>query len=832
VIGPFCESLDPSLAFIAYKKGAGSCDNDLIKICMPHGLFRDLAKYLVERQDLDLWAKVLGRKEEGENEREEVKEDPQQRQLIDQIVEWALPESTSADEVSCTVKAFMAADLPGELIVLLERIVLQGSDFSDNKNLQNLLILTAIRADATRVHTYIDELDNFDAKEIALICVSDNHMLFEEAFNIYVKFAKPELTVDREEQTELQVLAVGVLVDFIKDLERAKGYATQCDQKPVWSKLGKAQLEAKMTGECIESFIHAQDPSEYVQVCSDANDAEIWTELIPFLKMCRKTLQENLLDTELIYAYARTNALGEMESFVNGPNVANIQTIGDRCFSEGLYNAAKILFKNINNNSKLALCHINLEEYREAVSAAQKANNVSTWKQVCFACLRAQEFRLAAICGLEVIKYPDHVDEVVAYYSDLGYFTQLVSLFEQGLGLEDAHIGIFTELGILYTKHVPEKVMEHCKVFFNKLNVSKVVKACERARLFSPAVYLYMTDKQYDNAVKVMMERAPAFSNELFLDSVVKVRNSEVLYKAIGFYLQMHPTRFTRLMEVIEALVDHSRVVNQLRRTGDWALKIGQAYMKSVQKNNLSTVNEALNELYLEDEDYESLRQSIDDFNNFNMIALATKLATHELLEFRRISAYVYRCNKKWSKSIELSKNDRMYKDAIDTANESGDAEIIENLLRFFCGKDEKESFCATLYTCYAHVSPDIPLELGWINGYENFVVPFFIQNFRQTHLRLKELEQRTAPPKEEETAQDNIAATYGNLGGLNPGMLMIENGGMGMGGYPMSPVGGIDMSGFNVNQGNPGMMPDMSGMGPPGGMPLPPHGMLPPHMQ
>lgn len=832
VIGPFCESLDPSLAFIAYKKGAGSCDNDLIKICMSHGLFRDLAKYLVERQDLDLWAKVLGRKEEGENEREEVKEDPQQRQLIDQIVEWALPESTSADEVSCTVKAFMAADLPGELIVLLERIVLQGSDFSDNKNLQNLLILTAIRADATRVHTYIDELDNFDAKEIALICVSDNHMLFEEAFNIYVKFAKPELTVDREEQTELQVLAVGVLVDFIKDLERAKGYATQCDQKPVWSKLGKAQLEAKMTGECIESFIHAQDPSEYVQVCSDANDAEIWTELIPFLKMCRKTLQENLLDTELIYAYARTNALGEMESFVNGPNVANIQTIGDRCFSEGLYNAAKILFKNINNNSKLALCHINLEEYREAVSAAQKANNVSTWKQVCFACLRAQEFRLAAICGLEVIKYPDHVDEVVAYYSDLGYFTQLVSLFEQGLGLEDAHIGIFTELGILYTKHVPEKVMEHCKVFFNKLNVSKVVKACERARLFSPAVYLYMTDKQYDNAVKVMMERAPAFSNELFLDSVVKVRNSEVLYKAIGFYLQMHPTRFTRLMEVIEALVDHSRVVNQLRRTGDWALKIGQAYMKSVQKNNLSTVNEALNELYLEDEDYESLRQSIDDFNNFNMIALATKLATHELLEFRRISAYVYRCNKKWSKSIELSKNDRMYKDAIDTANESGDAEIIENLLRFFCGKDEKESFCATLYTCYAHVSPDIPLELGWINGYENFVVPFFIQNFRQTHLRLKELEQRTAPPKEEETAQDNIAATYGNLGGLNPGMLMIENGGMGMGGYPMSPVGGIDMSGFNVNQGNPGMMPDMSGMGPPGGMPLPPHGMLPPHMQ
>merc|ERR1719199_827568 len=512
VLGPYCESLDPSLAFVAYKKGAGECDDELIAISNNHGLYRDLAKYLVERQDLDLWAKVLNKKEGEETE------DPNRRQLIDQIVEWALPESTSADEVSVTVKAFMAADLPGELITLLERIILQGSDFSDNKNLQNLLILTAIRADTTRVASYIDQLDK------------------------------------------------------------------------------------KCAGDAIESFINAEDPSEYVLVCAESSEAEIWDELIPYLKMARKSLQENLLDTELIYAYAKTNNLTEMEQFVNGPNVANIQSIGDRCFDEGMYHAAKILFSSINNNSKLALCHINLEEYREAVAAATKANNVSTWKQVCFACLRAEEFRLAATCGLEVIKYPDHVDEVVAYYSNLGHFNHLVSLFEQGLGLEDAHIGIFTELGILYTKHVPDKVMEHCKVFFSKLNVGKVVRACERARLFPPTVYLYMADKQYDNAVKVMTEHASAFDNDLFLDSIVKVRNGEIMYKAVNFYLTMHPLIFTRLMEVLEELVDHSRVVNQLRRTGDWALQIGQSYMKAVQKDNLSAVNEALNELYIEDE--------------------------------------------------------------------------------------------------------------------------------------------------------------------------------------------------------------------------------------
>jgi clathrin heavy chain len=806
VLGPYCEALDPQLAFIAYKRGAGECDDELIKVSHDHGLYRDLAQYLVERQDLVLWGKVLNKEEGKEDE-----EDPQRRQLIDQVVEWALPESTNADEVSCTVKAFMAADLPSELINLLERIVLQGSDFSDNKNLQNLLILTAIRADASRVAGYVDQLDNFDAKDIALICVSESHMLYEEGFSIYTKFSKPEFTQDKDEQVEMQVLAIGVVVDNMKDLDRAKTYATQCDEKPVWSKLGKAQLEGKFAADAIESFINADDPSEYVMVCAEANEAEIWMELIPYLKMARKTMQENLVDTELIYSYAKTNNLTELEQFVTGPNVSNIQSIGDRCFNEGLYQAAKILFISINNNSKLALCHIHLEEYREAVEAAKKANNVSTWKAVCFACLRADEFRLAATCGLEVIKYPDHLDEVVTHYSDLGHFDHLISLFEQGIGLEDAHIGIFTELGILYTKHIPEKVMDHCKVFFTKLNVSKVVRACERARMYKPAVYLYMQDKQHDNAIKTMIERAPAWENDLFLDAVTKIRNAELTYKAIAYYLSMHPNLFTRLMEVMEDTADHSRVVSQLRRTGDWALQLGQPYMKSVQKGNLSQVNEALNELYVDDEDYESLRKSIDSFNNFNMIALASKLSTHELLEFRRISAYVYRRNKKWSQSIELSKNDRMWKDCIDTANESEDAEIIEGLLRFFCETSEKECFCACLYTCFSHISPDVVLELGLVNGYHHFIMPFLIQNLRQTYSRLKKLEERTAPPKEDANAQDGIAATYGNLSGFGGGMLMLENGG-GMG----SPMGGpgIDMSGFGTAQ-----QPQMGGM-PNGSMP------------
>ena len=68
-----------------------------------------------------------------------------------------------------TVKAFLSADLPIELIELLEKLILEPSPFSDNKNLQNLLMLTAIRADKGKVVGYIDKLKNYDVAEIAKI---------------------------------------------------------------------------------------------------------------------------------------------------------------------------------------------------------------------------------------------------------------------------------------------------------------------------------------------------------------------------------------------------------------------------------------------------------------------------------------------------------------------------------------------------------------------------------------------------------------------------------------------------------------------------------------
>ena len=52
-------------------------------------------------------------------------------------------------------------------------------------------------------------------------------------------------------------------------------------------------------------------------------------------------------------------------------------------------------------------------------------------------------------------------------------------------------------------------------------------------------------------------------------------------------------------------------------------------------------MNEALNNLLIEEEDYQGLRNSIDAYDNFDNITLAQRLEKHELIEFRRIAAYL-----------------------------------------------------------------------------------------------------------------------------------------------------------------------------------------------
>ncbi|KAF5947374.1 hypothetical protein HYC85_013331 [Camellia sinensis] len=769
VVGKYCEKRDPTLAVVAYRRG--QCDDELINVTNKNSLFKLQARYVVERMDGDLWEKVLN----PENEF--------RRQLIDQVVSTALPESKSPEQVSAAVKAFMTADLPHELIELLEKIVLQNSAFSGNFNLQNLLILTAIKADPSRVMDYINRLDNFDGPAVGEVAVEAQ--LYEEAFAIFKKF-------------NLNVQAVNVLLDNIRSIDRAVEFAFRVEEDAVWSQVAKAQLREGLVSEAIESFIRADDATQFLDVIRAAEDVDVYHDLVKYLLMVRQKTKEPKVDSELIYAYAKIDRLGEIEEFILMPNVANLPNVGDRLYDETLYEAAKIIFAFISNWAKLACTLVKLKQFQGAVDAARKANSSKTWKEVCFACVDAEEFRLAQICGLNIIIQVDDLEEVSEYYQNRGCFNELISLMESGLGLERAHMGIFTELGVLYARYRHEKLMEHIKLFSTRLNIPKLIRACDEQQHWKELTYLYIQYDEFDNAATTIMNHSPeAWDHMQFKDVAVKVANVELYYKAVHFYLEEHPDLINDLLNVLALRVDHTRVVDIMRKAGH--LLLVKPYMVAVQSNNVTAVNEALNAIYVEEEDYDRLRESIDMHDSFDQIGLAQKIEKHELLEMRRVAAYIYKKAGRWKQSIALSKKDNLYKDAMETASQSGDRELAEELLVYFIEQGKKECFASCLFVCYDLIRTDVALELAWMNNMIDFAFPYLLQFIREytgkvdelIKDKLEALSEVKAKEKEEKDvmAQQNMYAQLLPLALPAPPMP-----GMGGGFAPPPPMGGMGM--------------------------------------
>ncbi|KAI2661969.1 Clathrin heavy chain 1 [Labeo rohita] len=575
-----------------------------------------------------------------------------------QVVQTALPETQDPEEVSVTVKAFMTADLPNELIELLEKIVLENSIFSEHRNLQNLLILTAIKADRTRVMEYINRLDNYDAPDIANIAISNE--LYEEAFSIFKKF-------------DVNTSAIQVLIEHMGNLDRAYEFAERCAEGSVWSRLAQAQLQNGLVKEAIDSYIKAGEPSAYMEVVDAASRNENWEDLVKFLQMARKKAREAYVETELIFALAKTNRLTELEDFINGPNNAHIQQVGERCYEESMFEAARLLFNNVSNFARLASTLVHLGEFQAAVDSARKASCTRTWKEVCFACVDGEEFRLAQISGLHIVTHADELEELINYYQDRGYFEELIVLLEAALGLERAHMGMFTELAILYSKYKPQRMREHLELFWSRVNIPK-------------------------------------------------------------FYLDYKPLLLNDLLSVLAPRLDHSRAVSYFSRVNQ--LRLVKPYLRSVQSHNNRSVNEALNNLLMEEEDYQGLRASIDAYDNFDSIGLAQRLETHELIEFRRIAAYLYKSNQRWAQSIQLCKKDKLYK----FAAESQDGAQAQDLLRWFVEEGKRECFAACLFSSYDLLAPDVVLELAWRHGLVDFAMPYFIQVMREYLSKVDEL--------------------------------------------------------------------------------------------
>jgi len=762
-------------------------------------MYRAQAQYLVESLNPDLWKKVLS-------------EDTEHKKAVtDQVIQVILPQTRNPDEVSVTVKAFIEAGLQAELMDLLEKLVLHNNEFSKNKSLQNLLILTAISSDTSKVKSFLNRLDEYDGNEIAVKCVENN--LFEEAFFIYdQKLKKPEDAID-------------VLIKNINDIKRSAIYAEKINTPIVWGKLGRAQLNAHEIEDAIDSFIKANDCEMYHEVINEAEQQGKFEELIKFLTMARSLKKDKFIDGELVYSLSRCNKLPELEALLSQSNINDLNNIADRLFDERFYEPAKIIYEHLGNNARLASCYVHLKNYTQALAAAKRSNTQKCWKEVCFSCIRAGEFKLAGQAGNYVIQSADMVEEVIEEYEKYGAYEELINLFESNLVGERNHV--ITELGILYAKYQQEKLMDHCRNYYSNMNVHKVIRNCEQNYCWEEVVFLYSHYNGYDQALNTMIDHSPlCWKHDLYCQVLRKVTNSNLYNKSIDFYVKEQPQLLNDMLKVIGSKVDLSTTVAQLKKNS--ALALAAPFLKSVQSANNYDVNEALNEIFIEEEDPESLKTSILKYSAYDQLTLAKKIENHPILEFKRISALVYRKNKKFAESIEISKKLNFYKDAIDTALESKKEQYVNDLLKFFAERKDKESFAACLYTCYEFIKPDVAMELAWRYGMTEMCMPFMIQTMRDLTRKMGKLETnndlREQKDKEEKKHEGEGTLDMNMFMGSNAMMIyqpgMNNNSGMGMGGMnpnPNSGMGGFGMGGNNSGFGfgnNQGMGGNNTGFG------------------
>ena len=725
-VGRYCEKRDPYLAYIAYEKGSN--DDDLIRITNENSMYKYQARYLLKRSDINLWNKVL------------TEENMHRRQLIDAVVGSGIGELTDPEPVSLTVQAFMSNGLKGELIKLLEKIILEPSPFNDNAALQGLLMLSAIRYEPSKVSSYIEKLEKFDVDEIAPMCVENG--LNEEAFEIYNKNEKYDK-------------ALQVLVEDIMSLDRAEAYVEKVNQPSLWSQLGAAQLVGLRIPEAINSYINAQDPSNYENVIEVAEQADKYEELIPYLSLARTTLKEPKIEGALILAYAKLGKLHEIENLLAGSTVANLDSVGDQLFENKDYKAAKLCFSAVSNYSRLATTLVYLNDYQAAVDTARKASNVRVWREVSDACVDNKEFRLAQICGLNLIVHAEELDELVEKYESHGYFEELISLFENGLGLERAHMGMFTELAILYTKYDTSKTYEHLKLFWSRINIPKVIRAVESAHLWSELIFLYAHYDEWDNAALTMIDKSAGdFDHSYFKEIVVKVSNLEIYYKAINFYVKEHPSLLIDLMTVLASKIDIPRTIRIFSKSDN--LPLIKPFLVNVLPKNNSVVNQAYHDLMIEEEDYKALQDAVDSYDKFDQLELAARLEKHELIFFKKIAAQLYRRNKKWSKSLAIFREEKLWADAVETAAISQSTEVAEELLTYFVETDNKEAFVALLYTAYHLIRYEVVLELAWLNSLEDFIKPYEISVKKEQFANIKKLVEESKSAGKSDTSSSD----------------------------------------------------------------------------
>ncbi|SIO73338.1 clathrin, heavy polypeptide [Babesia microti strain RI] len=732
----YCRHSHPELAFIAYK-GDASKQSHLVELAYEKELYETLSKHVLEAQDLQLWSLVLSHEDSDS--------------FISELTSNVLPECKNSQQVSIAIKALMDAKMNYHLITLLDRLILSKSNFSDNRNLQNLLLVTALREKSDKLETYIDVCTNCDVNQVAKLALELDEV--DHALNLYIRSGN-------------MAEAVRVLLDK-GDLDGAAKLADQVDDRLIYGCVAQSFLPIDLTL-AVDYFSKSGDPSYYsaiVDACKEKND---YVNLIRYLTQGENDggkLRSYLSlsrDTDLAYAYAFSGDIDSLKSFIQGKNNANLNSVGDAIFPHNP-STAKILYTAAMNHHNLALCHVKLGEYKEAVDACILSTLPHIKLEVAVACLENNCIDDASRLIKELVEHPDLLGKLADKYEELGFYKQLMHKLAEYVGYTEEEAtdinanlpatatpekdNIATLLSIYLVKYTPEIVFDFIEKYKNKLYGDKLVAICEKYHMYKEAAYIYIHILyNYDKSARIMIDHfGLAWDHKLILACAPEL-SPVMLQDVVTFYLENFPNLVMDLLQLVEDKLDQTRLVIQAKKHNlIWLIK---DHLEKIQRLNISSVNNALNDLYIDNCDYQSLERSISLFDSFDQNSVLVRIKTHQMVEMKRVAATIYYINKSYKQCLQVSLETGNYKQALFAAAQT-DSAIVHHLLGYFVTKSLHAEFIACYCICYNLIDPTLVLELIFNKQTSDsfdlysFVMPFFIQTMATFNERLLKLERK-----------------------------------------------------------------------------------------
>lgn len=286
IVGRFCEnSKRNDLAIVAFRKGASiGSDTQFLDITTREAWWEEQAAFLLERNNSSLWDEVLYKEQRG--------------LIADLIINRICLKHRELEHILTAAESFKRNGMHLQMVYLLSNVFFAGSlGEKDKATLEFNVIKAAFsyaKMDVEELIGHASALSEEQGKKLILLARQEK--IFSACFLLNKKFG-------------LNVEALKVLVDELRDFETARSFAAEVNRPEVWKELARAYLQYNLFAEALDVLQKEKIATLYETVVKKAPEHDQWEEVVRFLLMAQKELADDknwvTIERHLIYAYAR-----------------------------------------------------------------------------------------------------------------------------------------------------------------------------------------------------------------------------------------------------------------------------------------------------------------------------------------------------------------------------------------------------------------------------------------------------------------------------------------------------------------------------------------------